>query len=335
MLPVGAIVGSAYYLLQMFIDGDKATLSRTIDTAFIGMLVALMASAFELLFLPSRRGASVRRLSFPAQLIIRVVVMCLAIVIALTLGNYLFNPAVTQLYWSEYDIVTDTIVAIVVSVIVLMFLLMRDLVGQRVFANFALGRYFRPVSEFRIFLFLDLIDSTAMAQRLGDEDTHALISQFFFDIATPIMEYDGETHRYIGDEIVVTWDAARGFRNNNCLQAIFAIKREIDSQRAIYQQRFNEVPRFRAALHCGMIVAGECGEDKREIVYFGDTINTAARIQSLCRELGAEIIVSKSVNERLQNDAMLSIRPLGYHEIRGRNEPIELFAAEQIATARR
>ena len=329
LIPIGAIVGMAYYLLQNLIEGDTTTLSRLSGTACIGMLVAVSASAFEVLYLPSRSGALVRRLSFPVQLIIRVGLMCAAILIGLTLGNYWFNPNVTQFYWSHFAIITDAVVAFAVSLIILLFLLMRDLVGQRVFGNFVLGRYFRPVSELRIFLFLDLVDSTALARRLGDENTHALISQFFFDIATPILEYEGETHRYIGDEIVVTWDEASGFRNNNCLNAIFAIEEEMRRLRQSYLQRFNEFPTFRAALHCGMIVAGECGEEKREIVYFGDTINTAARIQSMCRELQSNLIISAAVKERLTQDDSVSIQALGIHDIRGRDEPVELFAAVQ------
>lgn len=326
LIPIGAIVGMAYYLLQNVIEGDATTIGRLIGTAGIGMLVAVFASAFEVLYLPSRSGALVRRLSFPTQLMIRVGIMCAAILAGLTLGNYWFNPNVTQFYWSQFAIVTDAIVAFAVSLIILLFLLMRDLVGQRVFGNFVLGRYFRPVSEYRVFLFLDLVDSTALAQRLGDEDTHALISQFFFDIATPILEYDGETHRYIGDEIVVTWDESSGFRNNNCLNAIFAIEDEMQRLRPVYLQRFNEFPTFRAALHCGTIVAGECGEDKREIVYFGDTINTAARIQSMCRELQSNLIISAAVKDRLMPDHTLTIRSLGTHAIRGRDEPVALFA---------
>ena len=211
----------------------------------------------------------------------------------------------------------------------MLFLLMRDLVGQRVFGNFVLGRYFRPVSEFRVFLFLDIIDSTALAQRLGDEDTHALISQFFFDIATPILEFEGETHRYIGDEIVVTWNESSGFRNNNCVKTIFAIEQELQRLRPSYEQRFDVFPQFRAALHCGMIVAGECGEDKREIVFFGDTINTAARIQSMCRELQSRLIISAAINDRLTPDPSLNIRPLGIHAVRGRDQPIELFSVNR------
>ena len=37
-------------------------------------------------------------------------------------------------------------------------------------------------------------------------------------------------------------------------------------------------------------VAGECGEDKREIVYFGDTVNLTARIEGMCKALGRQVV---------------------------------------------
>ncbi|OED44926.1 hypothetical protein AB833_00465 [Chromatiales bacterium (ex Bugula neritina AB1)] len=326
ILPIGAIAAIAYYLLQSAINGETSTPGRLLETAAVGMLVALLASMFEVLFLPSRAGASVRRMPFLSQLIIRIGIMCSAILAGLTLGNYFFNSAVTPDYWQELSILTDLAVAFVISLCVLLFLLMRDLVGQSAFTSFVLGRYFQPVSEFRVFMFLDLVNSTSIAQQLGDRQTHALISQFFFDIATPLIEHEGETHRYIGDEIVVTWSAKTAFRNNNCVNAVFAIEDEIARVSHEYSDRFNLVPEFRAALHCGMIAAGECGEEKREIVYFGDTVNTTARIQSLCRPLNRKILISSAVLDNLSPQNGIKFERLGPQAIRGRDEAIELFA---------
>ncbi len=75
------------------------------------------------------------------------------------------------------------------------------MVGGRVLFNFLLGRYNRPLREERVFMFLDLAGSTPLAEKMGDLAIHSLIGRFFFDIARPIAEHQGETHRYIGDEV--------------------------------------------------------------------------------------------------------------------------------------
>ncbi len=56
---------------------------------------------------------------------------------------------------------------------------------------------------------------------------------------------------------------------------------------ARYRDRFGAVPEFRAALHCGEIVAGEIGDVRREIAYVGDTLNVAARLLDASKDAGS------------------------------------------------
>ena len=67
---------------------------------------------------------------------------------------------------------------------------------------------------------------------------------------------------------------------------VFAIDAALTAHAESYRSRFGVVPEFRAGLHGGPVVASQVGDSKQEIVYFGDTINTAARIQGECKRLG-------------------------------------------------
>ena len=58
------------------------------------------------------------------------------------------------------------------------------------------------------------------------------------------------------------------------------------------------MPAFRAALHCGEIVAGEIGDVRREIAYVGDTLNVAARLLDAAKTLGHDVLVSADLLER-------------------------------------
>ena len=82
-------------------------------------------------------------------------------------------------------------------------------------------------------------------------------------------------------------------------------------------------------LHGGPIIAGECGDDKREIVYFGDTINTAARIQAACREFQRPLLVSGELLKHMGLPARYSTVSLGNVRLRGREKEIELVAVER------
>ncbi len=63
-----------------------------------------------------------------------------------------------------------------------------------------------------------------LSEKLGDIRVQSLIGRFFFDIARPISEYEGETHRYIGDEILVAWPLEEAIREARCIRCVFAIQ---------------------------------------------------------------------------------------------------------------
>src|SRR5580692_7034142 len=82
----------------------------------------------------------------------------------------------------------------------------------------------------------------------------------------------------------------------------------------------------RAGLHCGPVVTGEMGSVKREIVFLGDTVNTAARIQELCRETGDRVIASADLIDRLEPLAGIAKRSLGDLRLRGKGADLALYA---------
>lgn len=82
--------------------------------------------------------------------------------------------------------------------------------GPGVFRDFLLGRYFRPRREDRVFMFLDLRGSTAIAERLGEERYFRLLQDVFRDVTPAILAARGQIYQYVGDEIVVSWPLGEG-----------------------------------------------------------------------------------------------------------------------------
>ena len=178
-------------------------------------------------------------------------------------------------------------------------------------------------------MFLDVADSTALAQKMGDIGVHSLLSRFFRDIAEPIQAYGGETHRYVGDQVVVTWPMEEGLRDSRCLRCVFAIRDHVARLAPTYERIFGAAPEFRVGLHGGQVVAGECGEEKLEIVYFGDTVNLAARLQSACGGLGVNLLLSGELMLCMKLPLGFQARSLGPMVLRGRDEATDVFTVEK------
>src|SRR5690606_417012 len=166
-------------------------------------------------------------------------------------------------------------------------------------------------------------------ERLGPLGAYSLFSHFFFNVAQETASHGGETHEYIGDAVVVTWPLERSGGNVRCLDCYFAICDRLARRAPFYERTFGTAPAFRAGLHGGPIVAGECGDDKREIVYFGDAINTAARIQEACKDFGPPLLVSGELLGQMILPPAYRATALGKVRLRGREKEIELFAVER------
>jgi len=200
------------------------------------------------------------------------------------------------------------------------------MLGPGTLVNLLLGRYHRPVTEDRIFMFLDLNNSTAIAARLGPARFNDFKNDFFHDIAEPILETRGQIYQYVGDEAVVTWTTERGLRAGNCLRCVFLVSERIHERRARYLARYGIVPEFKAGLHGGSVVTAEIGDIKKDIVHSGDTVNTAARVEAQCRPLERRVLVSEALLQRCPVPDDLVAEGMGSHELRGKSEAVRLYS---------
>lgn len=198
--------------------------------------------------------------------------------------------------------------------------------GRGVLVGLLTGRYHHPRYENRVFLFADLVDSTPLAISLGDLRYHTLLNRLFREIGPAIERYDGSVHRYLGDEMVITWPWDAGTENAACLRCAVAILHSIREAEDRFQDEYGTFPLMRIGLHGGEVVAGEISGIKREIVFSGDAINAAARIQSIASELNQSLVVSRKLLLATGLPDDLVFEELGTFQLKGRADRTELLA---------
>ncbi len=194
-----------------------------------------------------------------------------------------------------------------------------------VFMDLMLGRYLEPKVEKRIVMFIDLKDSTAIAEKLGHQMNFKFIREFIYQVSNALIEYGGSIYQYVGDEIVVSWK----FKPENprrCMDALIAARKNLQSSSELFRRKFESTtPEFRVGIHLGDVTVGEIGVIKKDIAMSGDTMNTTARIRSACSELNQKFIVSKDFIENIDLKKWQS-QSLGVIELKGKDKGIELFS---------
>jgi len=309
---------------------DEATLGNYVRSGLHGTGVVLAAWTVHLYF-ASRRSAWVRRWPLAVELVISSVVMAIVVAsVAVGLEALLYSRRAVDAKWLLNNYPKIVAVSFAMSILIGAVHELTRLVGSRVLFNFILGRYRRPTREERVLLFLDLVGSTTLAEQMGELRVQDLLTRFFFDIDQAIVAHGGEVHAYVGDEVIVTWPV--GARPERAyVDCFFAIQDRIAELASQYESEFGLVPEFRAGIHAGPVVISECGDSRRQVAYFGDTVNVAARLQAHCKEAGRPLLVSGELFRLLPSGPDLLVDTLGPTQLRGRAAPIEIFAVARRA----
>lgn len=188
-----------------------------------------------------------------------------------------------------------------------------------------IGTYHLPREEERVFMFLDLKGSTAHAERLGHARFSRLIQDCFIDLSV-VVNHQAQVYQYVGDEVILFWDVAAGLHDARCIRAYFGFADRLRERADHYQAAYGAVPVFKAGVNVGCATVLEVGEIKRDISYLGDVLNTAARIQDKCGELGENLLISEALYRRLPTvPDEFCIEPIGAVALRGREQAVNIF----------
>jgi adenylate cyclase len=147
----------------------------------------------------------------------------------------------------------------------------------------------------------------------------------WFGVAVPIVHaHGGAVDKFIGDGMLAVFglDVPEGAAD----RAVEAARALVRAARQLAEE--TGVPlRLGAAVHVGPVVAGTIGSSERmEFTVIGDTVNTAARLESLTKEVGVDVLVSDEARAALTvPDASLSA--LGDRAIRGRTQTVGVYVA--------
>ncbi|TAK42335.1 MAG: adenylate/guanylate cyclase domain-containing protein [Betaproteobacteria bacterium] len=315
ILAVSAVIGAAYGV--MIAKDEVSRLAGSLSGVVNAVLIAGSIAAIEIFLL--REDSSMNRL-LRVPFVVLVAAKTLvysAIVVAVVTG-----PARLGRPLDAYTEMVTVGFSIAITAIFVITLQAASLIGRRTFRDLVLGRYREPRAERRFFLFVDVVGSTAIAERLGALDAHRFLAAVFSATAEPIAACRGEIYQYVGDEIVVTWTEIEGKPEARPLRCYFDMKAALAARAAEFRARYGAEPDLRAALHLGEVIVGEVGEQRRAIVFHGDVMNTASRLEHATRDLGVRFIASADALHVLGPTQNMVLTDLGAVALRGRQEPI-------------
>jgi len=304
-----------------------------------GLIVGIILGTIDIFF--ARRPLRKRSFGFLVLtkgviyiVSIILVITCVRLVTDLTVDHLNLNKTIHDLFlfYQQRFLISLLICALFVSFLVNFIKQVNQKFGPGIMLPMFLGKYYKPKKEERIFMFLDLRDSTAHAERIGDLKYSELMQDSFYDLATQVEKHEAEIYQYVGDEAVLNWKMKNGIRDFNCLRLYFAFDQRLKSRSDHYNKKYGFVPVFKAGVNGGNVIVAEIGEIKREIAYHGDVLNTAARIQSQCNVLGKDLLISETLFQSWSGDEQrmsdFDFQPIGSVELKGKLAPVTIYKVE-------
>lgn len=287
------------------------------------ILVGTGVGLFEEFYVQSRRGRWIRNIHPLRAILIYTIVVVIMFIIAIHFTHLLL--------WRFYKLPIPYdrlpfVIPVVIAFSVVGIVVMRTVhfIGIETLFHLTVGTYHRPVLQEKVLVFLDINNSTGLAERLGAVQTKSLVGKFLFDVSKPITDHGGDIYLYKGDGLIALWDWREAVRNNRILRAIEAVFAMIRREQREYLAQFGVVPSFRIGVHGGEVVVSEQGDTKRAIGVYGSTINIAARMEEAAKAHNVACVLSGDVAEALRDDDK-RLLPLGHEKVRGIAAEIPIF----------
>ena len=234
-----------------------------------------------------------------------------------------------KLLQSKFRFTSTFIYSIFITILINFISQVNRKFGPGILLPMFFGKYHQPKVEERIFMFLDLKDSTPYAEKLGHIKFSQLIQDCFHDLNLIVSDYKAEIYQYVGDEAILSWTPQKGIEDLNCIAIFFAYQKLLTDNAAEYQRKFDLIPEFKAGVNIGEATIAEVGDVKREIAYHGDVLNTAARIQGVCNQFGKSLLISEKLKKLLPDSDRFKNALVGEIPLKGKAKPFKIFSFDK------
>jgi class 3 adenylate cyclase len=184
-------------------------------------------------------------------------------------------------------------------------------------------------------LFCDIRDFTDFSETHTPQEVVTLLNQFLPLVVYAAQQHGGMVNKFGGDSTLIIYGAPHDIQDS-AYQAVLTaldIRYYIQQLNEKFQINGENVLRVGVGINTGVALAGAIGPNERqEYTVIGNTVNLAARIDGLNKQFPEhDILISGWTYEALdENRHKFNLKSLGTIPIRGKNEPVEIWAVESL-----
>ena len=173
-------------------------------------------------------------------------------------------------------------------------------------------------------MFADVVGFTPLAERQSAQDVVTMLNELFTILTEIVFRHGGTVDKFVGDCVMALWGAPEP-QADHARRAVAAaedMQRWLEAGNESWQERFGFQIELAIGINSGEAVVGNFGSEKRmDYTAIGDTVNVAARLESIARP--GQILVTAATRNAVGDAAAFA--PLGARSVSGRSQAIDLF----------
>ena len=172
-------------------------------------------------------------------------------------------------------------------------------------------------------IFCDMVGSTGMAERIGEEPMHEVLDRLFQIAGEEVSRFGGAINKHLGDGFLalVGTPVAHEDHALRAVLAALALQERIGRE---WPEGSDPRVRVRIGVGTGVVVVGQLGTGSdADLTAIGDTVNVASRLEALAAP--GTVLIAGATEEAVHG--YVAVEPAGSVSVRGREEPVEVFLA--------
>lgn len=176
-------------------------------------------------------------------------------------------------------------------------------------------------------VFTDIRGYTTRTESSTPSQIFQFVKDYMGVVGPVIRKHNGMINQYLGDGVMAIFQNSPEDALKSCIEMQGVINQ--------YNQELvakGEIPvKVGMGIHSGPLIMGIIGDEtRRDATVIADTVNTAARMESITKEYGADILVSSESLGKMENPDHYLFRALGKVSVKGKDTQIEIFECYDI-----
>ena len=180
----------------------------------------------------------------------------------------------------------------------------------------------------------DIRQFTNISNQLDAEKVVLFLNEYFSVMLDVFNKNHIVVDKFIGDGILAYVDSDELGQDESKINN-YAVKASIEMHSELLKlnEKFKQMNlpsiKMGVGIYRGPLVIGYIGaQDKIQHTIVGDTVNKAARLEGMCKELTAKTIITEKIFKTLNNEMQKLFKYAGKPQIRGVKEEIDLYTIE-------